>query len=247
MCYYSSISVDFKIIGTRFGAKFTVSESFRPVFSASAFTFPLMPVISNENPDQIVLMRWGLIPSWCKDDETALRIKQYALNARCETVFSKPMFKHCILSKRCLVLVDGFFEWRHVNGKRYPYYIRLTDHQPFALAGIWDKWQNSEGSGVGTFSVITTEANSLMAQVHNTKKRMPVILTREDEKRWIKNKLENQDIESMLKPYDATRMEAYPVDNAVSRLGFNTMYPDVLTKKEYKDLPSIALLTDLNG
>jgi putative SOS response-associated peptidase YedK len=139
MCYYSSISVGFKIIETRFGVKFVQAEIFEPVYSASAFTFPLMPVVTDENPSQVVLMQWGLIPFWVKDEENAIKIKQYALNARSETIFTKPMFKHSIQSKRCLVLVDGFFEWRHISNKRYPYYIRLVDHEPFALAGIWDR------------------------------------------------------------------------------------------------------------
>jgi putative SOS response-associated peptidase YedK len=117
MCYYSSISVGFKIIETRFGVKFVQSESYQPVYSASAFIFPLMPVITNENPTQTVLMNWGLIPFWTKYNETAQRIKQLALNARSETIFEKPIFRQSILSKRCLVVVTGFFEYR---GLSYP-------------------------------------------------------------------------------------------------------------------------------
>ena len=241
MCYYSSISVGFKIIETRFGVKFLQSELYQPVYSASAFTFPLMPVITNENPTQIVLMNWGLIPFWTKYNETAQRIKQLALNARSETIFEKPMFRQSILSKRCLVVVDGFFEWRHLNDKRYPYYIRLTNHQPFALAGIWDKWQNqATGAESQTFSVITTEANPLMAQIHNVKKRMPVMLPSEHEKKWIDHNLKKTDIESLLKPYSEVAMEAYPVDRSISKLGFNTSDPSVLNTKEYKDLPPLT-------
>ena len=240
MCYYSSISVGFKIIETRFGVKFIQSELYQPVYSASAFTFPLMPVITNENPTQAVLINWGLIPFWVKDDETALRIKKRALNARSKTIFDKPMFRQSIISKRCLVLVDGFFEWRHLNNKSYPYYIRLIDHQPFALAGIWDKWQSRDtGIEVGIFSVITTEANELLAQIHNTRERMPVILPNENEKRWIDNNLDKVEIESMLKPYGAENLVAYPVERSIIRLGFNTSYPDVLNKKEYKELPHL--------
>ena len=240
MCYYSSISVGFKIIETRFGIKFIQSELYKPVYSASAFTFPLMPAITNENPAEIVLLQWGLIPFWVKDDATAIKIRQRTLNARSETIFAKPMFRHSILSKRCIALVDGFFEWRHINNKSYPYYIRLADHQPFALAGIWDQWQNRDtGYEVMTFSIITTQANALVEQIHNTRKRMPVILPRENEKRWIDNNLDKKEIESMLRPYDANEMEAYTVDSSLSKLGFNTSYPAVLNKKEYKDLPPL--------
>ena len=144
------------------------------------------------------------------------------------------------MSKRCLALVNGFFEWRHVNNKSYPYFIGLSDHQPFALAGIWNKWQNRDtGNEVSTFSVITTQANSLVEQIHNTRKRMPVILSKENEKRWIDNNLDKKEIESMFKPYDSSEMEAYPVDSSISRLGFNTNNPGTLNKKEYRDLPSL--------
>ncbi len=240
MCYYSSISVGFKIIETRFGAMFVQSEAFQPVYSASAFTYPLMPVITNEKPSQIDLFQWGLIPFWVKNEDAAQKIKQQTLNARSETIFVKPAFRHAVSSKRCLVLVNGFFEWRHIDNKRYPYYIRLKDRQPFALAGIWERWQDPGADHeVRTFSIITTHANSLLEQIHNTKKRMPVILSREDEKRWIKNNLNKSQIDTMLQPFDTDEMEAYTVDKAVSRLGFNTNHPEVLNKKEYLGLPPL--------
>ena len=240
MCYYSSISVGFKIIETRFGVHFIQSESYQPVYSASAFTFPAMPVITNENPNQVSLFNWGLIPFWVKDDATALSIRQRALNARAETIFEKPMFRQAIMAKRCLVLVDGFFEWRHEYRKNYPYYIRLKDNLPFALAGIWDRWHNPDtGKEIQTFSVITTEANSLMAQIHNTKKRMPVILSKENEVRWLDNTLAINDIRLMLIPYDAKEMVAYPVDRSIVKMGFNTNNSLILNKHEYKELPPL--------
>jgi putative SOS response-associated peptidase YedK len=183
MCYFSSISVSFKIIETRFGAKFIQSEAFSPVYSASAFTFPSLPVISNEDIEHITLMQWGLIPFWVKDHENALNIREKTLNSRAETVFDRPAFRHSVQSKRCLVIADGFFEWRHINNQTYPYYIRLVDHTPFAMAGIWDRWHNKETSeSLDTFSIITTKANSLLEKIHNTQKRMPVILPRDKER-----------------------------------------------------------------
>jgi putative SOS response-associated peptidase YedK len=200
-----------------------------------------MPVITNEEPTQVALLNWGLIPFWVKDESTALRIRQQALNARAETIFTKPMFRHSIVAKRCLVLVDGFFEWRHENKKSYPYYIRLKDNQPFALAGIWDRWLNHiTGNELRTFSVITTEANLLMAQIHNTRKRMPVILSREVEKRWLMMDLKSDEIMSMLKPYDASAMQAYPVDRSIVKKGINTIDSSILNEKIYKDLSQLT-------
>ncbi|HXY74388.1 MAG TPA: SOS response-associated peptidase [Dehalococcoidales bacterium] len=241
MCYYSSISVGFKILETRFGVRFVQTEAFQPVYSVSAFTFPLMPVITNEHPDQIDLLHWGLIPYWTRDNVTALKLKERGLNARCETVCERPMFRHCMRAKRCLVLADGFFEWRHFNNKRYPYYIRLKNHEPFAFAGIWDQWADKEsGEVVKTFSIITTEANSLLAEIHNTKKRMPVILPKDIEKTWLNNSLTLEDTTAMLKPYPADKMEAYTVDRSIARLGLNTTVSSILSEKKYPDLPTLV-------
>ncbi len=240
MCYYSSIAVDFKIIETRFGARFVQAESFRPVYSASAFTFPQMPVISTEDPGQIVLYQWGLIPFWVKDEDSAGQIQSQTLNARAETIFTRPAFRQAVSSKRCLVLVDGFFEWRHIGNQRYPYYIREKDHQPCALAGIWDTWQDRQSSSaLKTFSVITTRANSLLEQIHNTKKRMPVILPRDREKQWLDPQLDKETAASFLVPYPAEELEAYTVSKGVSRLGFNTEHPEVLREHEYPELPAL--------
>src|ERR1039458_2640452 len=110
MCYFSSISVGFKILEDRFGARFIETESFKPVYSACGFNFSSLPVITNEENKRILLLRWGLIPFWVKDYASAISIRQRTLNARSETIFEKPAFRQAIISKRCLVLADGFFE-----------------------------------------------------------------------------------------------------------------------------------------
>jgi putative SOS response-associated peptidase YedK len=242
VCYYSSISVGFKIIEDRFGVRFVQTESFSPVYSASAFTFPSLPVISNEDPGHIVLMHWGLIPFWVKDFAAAGAIREKTLNARGETVLEKPAFRNSIRFKRCLVPVDGFFEWRHEKGKAYPYYIRLKDHTMFAFAGIWDSWTNRETSEIiQTFAVITTRANPLLEKIHNTKKRMPVILPPDREKLWVQNDLERETIQSLLAPGNMQEMEAYPVSGMINKLGFNTSHPEVTARHLYPELPEIII------
>jgi putative SOS response-associated peptidase YedK len=176
-----------------------------------------------------------------KDNNTASKIRQRTLNARAETIFTKPAFRHSIRLKRCLVIADGFFEWRHENNKKYPYYIRLTNHMPFAIAGIWDSWVNDEtGENIRTFSVITTQANLLLEIIHNTRKRMPVILRREDENQWLEDGIDENRLQSMLSPYSMEEMEAYTVPKQLSKLGFNTMNPEVLNAYDYKDLPNLG-------
>jgi putative SOS response-associated peptidase YedK len=241
VCYFSSISVGFKIIEDRFGVRFVQSESFRPVYSASAFDFPSLPVISSEDSDHIISMQWGLIPFWVKDRESAVKMRQLTPNARAETLFEKPAFRSSIQAKRCLILVDGFFEWRHIDNRTYPYYIRLKSRAPFALAGIWDSWTDPETQAtLKTFSIITVKANSLLEKVHNTKKRMPAILPPEKERGWIKGIVDRDSIQSWLAPYQADEMEAYPVSRLVNKLGFNTEHPDVLRRLDYPDLPDLG-------
>jgi putative SOS response-associated peptidase YedK len=240
LCYFSSISIRVKIIETRFGAKFIQSESFLPVYSASAFTFPSLPVISNEDPEHITFMQWGLIPFWTKNQETALEIREKTLNARAETIFEKSYFRQAAQSKRCLVIADGFFEWRHVNKQTYPYYIRLVDHSPFALAGLWDRWVNKETGEIQfTFSIVTTRANALLEKVHNTKKRMPVILAMEKERTWLDDHLDKDSVQSLLQPYETTQMEAFPVTRLVNKLGLNTTSPEVTNRQTYAELPDL--------
>jgi putative SOS response-associated peptidase YedK len=240
VCYFSSISVGFKIIEDRFGARFIQTESFSPVYSASAFTFPHLPVIAADDPGRIALFQWGLIPFWVKDSEAAAAIRAQTLNARAETIFEKPAFRQSIKARRCLVPADGFFEWRHENKKAYPYYIHLKNRVLFSLAGIWENWKNpSTGEQVRSFAVVTTRANPLLEKIHNTKKRMPVILPREKERQWLQGDADKETIGSLLEPYDEKEMEAYPVSNMISKLGLNTTHPEVLDRKEYVDLPGL--------
>jgi putative SOS response-associated peptidase YedK len=240
VCYFSSISVSFKIIEDRFGVRFIQSESFQPAYSVCGFDFPRLPVISSLDSRHIDFFHWGLIPFWVKDTESAKAIREKTLNARAETLFEKPAFRNSIVSKRCLVIADGFFEWRHENKRTFPYYIRLKNREPFALAGLWDSWTNPETHlEVRGFSIITTEANSLLGKIHNTQKRMPVILTREDEKLWIQANLNKEAIQAMLKPYADGEMEAYPVSKLVRQAGFNTTRPEVTRKEEYPELAGI--------
>jgi len=241
MCYYSSIKSNTKDIVKEFDVIFPDSELFKPTYSVSAFAFPKMPVISSDTPGEVSLFQWGLTPFWVKNLEQANSIRQRTLNARSETIFEKPAFRHSIRSKRCLVIVDGFYEWRHVASKKYPYYITLKSRKIFTLGGIWDTWINPEtDENLNTFAVITTEANELMAKVHNSKKRMPLILPKEKERDWIDLKLGKPQIKGMMAPYNDEDMEAYPVSDKLSRLGFNTTDQTITEPIVYRELPALG-------
>ena len=237
MCYNISIITKMDDLEKRFGARFTQPDLYKPFYHASGFSAPFLPVIPNEDIRAIELFQWGLVPFWTKDERSANTIRSRTLNARAETVFEKPSFRHSILKKRCLVLVDGFYEWHEENNKKYPYYIRLRNHNAFALAGIWDSWFNGvTGETRRTFSIITTRANSLMERIHNTRKRMPVILRREDEQRWLTSEMAAKTIASLLRPYDGNEMDAYTVSPLIARRGQNTNTPEVMQSSKYKEL-----------
>uniref|UniRef100_A0A7C3MKM6 Abasic site processing protein n=1 Tax=Dictyoglomus thermophilum TaxID=14 RepID=A0A7C3MKM6_DICTH len=168
-----------------------------------------VPIVFQESPNKLEEMIWGFIPHWAKE-----RPKERPINARAESLLEKAMFKDSFLKRRCLVPSDGFYEWKKVGKEKIPYYIKMKDNSLFAFAGIYDIWISSEGKPIKTFTIITTEPNELIKKIHE---RMPVILSKEDEKIWV-NK-EEKDVNkllSLLKPYPADEMEAYPVSKKVN-------------------------------
>jgi len=198
-------------------------------------------VITNENPKQIQLFTWGLIPFWVKDKKTAEEIRLKTMNARSESIFEKPSFRHAAEQKHCLVLADGFFEWQEYQGKNYPYYIRLKNHEPFAMAGLWETWLDKETSEeLRTYSVITTKANPLMEKIHNKKKRMPVILRREDEGEWVGTSLNKESMQALLVPFDEQEMEAFTISRLITLKQKNPNVPEVLQPFTYPELQSIT-------
>ncbi len=183
MCYYSKQTSDAQTLENRFNL-LPIGEL--PINSDrfNGFTHPLAPVITTSQKDSIQLYSWGLIPSWAKDES----FRKNTLNARIETIDEKPSYRNYI-KNRCLIVVDGFYEWQWLDpaGKdKLQYLITLPNEELFAFAGIYSSWTNKlTGEVINTYSMVTTEANELMAEVHNTKKRMPVILTKENEQDWL--------------------------------------------------------------
>ncbi len=167
-----------------------------------------MPIITKgENGNEVSLMKWGLIPYWAKD----IRIGYKLINAKSETVFAKPMWRSLILHHRCLVPAKGFYEWKVLSdGKtKLPFYIHPKDLELFAFAGLWSTWQDVEKREIRSFSIITTEPNKEMAEVHN---RMPVILKPAEELHWLEPSWDSRGkIEPLLHPYEDHGLELYRV------------------------------------
>jgi putative SOS response-associated peptidase YedK len=141
-----------------------------------------MPVVTNDRPDEIQRFQWGLVPFWSKEGKQSYN----TANAMVETVMEKPTWREPIRKRRCLVPTTGFFEWRHLGKEKYPYRIFQPGNSIFSFAGIWDTWVSKDtGEMIKSYSILTMPANSFMEQIHNTKKRMPVIVDRSLEQYWL--------------------------------------------------------------
>jgi putative SOS response-associated peptidase YedK len=191
----------------RFDAAFT--EPAAPSYNAAPSQ--RLPIITNAAPDQIQLVSWGLVPSWSRDPAGGPK----PINARAETLAEKPSFRQLLARRRCLVLADSFYEWQATPTGKVPHRILLRDEQPFAFAGLWDEWlDRSTGELHPTFTIITTEPNALMLQLHN---RMPVILPgRGAEQAWLDDGISPSAHQGLLLPYDAESMREYVVSKRVN-------------------------------
>lgn len=214
MCFHNSMSVKVKELASRYGRKSDVVEIYRDIldeqYHVNAFNFPKYPVVTTS--EEVQVYNWGLIPFWTRTEPEEIRAM--TLNARAETLFTKPSFREPIQMKRCLVPSTGYFEWRHEGKSKIPYYIYLKEEPIFSIAGIYDVWTDKEtGEQLTTFSIITTTTNPLTDYIHNTKHRMPAILSKEDEEKWLNPNLSKAEIESFLKPFPAEKMDAYRIKN----------------------------------
>lgn len=161
---------------------------------------------------ELAMLRWGLVPSWAKD----IAIGSRMINARAETLAEKPSFRSAFKSRRCLIVADGFYEWQpQPKGPKQPYLIGLKDGEPFAFAGLWERWEKApDGQPVESCTVVTTEANDLVRPIHD---RMPVILAHEDYDTWLDASRNSPDVVGkLLRPFPSDRMEAVPVSTRVN-------------------------------
>lgn len=169
-----------------------------------------VPVIIMEERKKFVMMRWGLVPSWSNDPLIGFQM----INARAETLSQKPSFKNSFKKHRCIIPCSGFYEWKKVDKKtKVPYFIRLRNGTPFALAGLWDRW-NKDGGYLTTFTIITTTPNNIIEPIHD---RMPVILKSENHDMWINPDItDTENISDFLKPYPSEEMELYEISTFVN-------------------------------
>ncbi len=171
-------------------------------------------VVVRRMPDdrerKLAMLRWGLIPRWVKDPTRGSQ----PINAKAETAAEKPMFRDAFRRRRCLIPADGFYEWKQEGGRKQPVYICTKDRQPFAFAGLWEHWEEQEGQFIESCTILTTEPNDLLAQVHS---RMPVILDQNDYDLWLDPDVQEVSrLKPLLRPYPPEQMTFYPVNLRVN-------------------------------
>jgi putative SOS response-associated peptidase YedK len=234
MCFTIEIHLTRKAIENRFSVDTSALYDFDFNYFYKAFTNPMIPVIDQHEPGEAKLSQWGLIPSWVSDQMAAERIRKGTYNARSESLSEKPSFREPLKRGRCLVISHGFYEWQLVNGKRIPWYIRLKDNKPFVFAGLFDLWSDPETGQIHhTFTIITTAANSLLEKIHNTKKRMPVILSPEDEQKWISEAITPKDAGQLLVPVDEQKLHAHTVSPRIAAKDARADDPGLILPYKY--------------
>jgi putative SOS response-associated peptidase YedK len=202
-----------------FGPSYNIApQSIQPVVRLSAET----------GKREFVPMRWGLVPYWAKD----AKIGYSTINARAEEVASKPLFREALKRRRCLIPADAFYEWQKRNAKgKQPFAFGMQSGEPYAFAGLWERWKPKDGEPLETFTILTTDPNEIAEAVHD---RMPVILERHDYSRWLEPGEPERPPVDLLRPYPAEKMRSWPVSERVGNVRNDD--PELLKESEPEKL-----------
>ncbi len=235
MCFTVNVNIIKEELENRYGATLIDPDKYRPSYYYHAFGLPSLPAICSESPDIIQLLKWGLIPSWTNGIDQANDIRYKTFNARSETLETKASFSSSLKSKRCIIPVKGFFEWQHVGNKKIPWYIYHFENDIFSMAGIYDEWtETTSGEILTTFSIVTTDANELMAEIHNSARRMPVILDKSSEKRWIDISTTHTEALNLLTPCPSYILRAHTISPLVNNRSVDRNTPEVIKPFGYQ-------------
>lgn len=229
MCFSVNVNLIKEELESRYGATLIDPDKYRPSYYYHAFGLPELPTICSGEPGKIQLLRWGLIPSWTRNIEDARTIRYKTFNARSESIDKKPSFSSSFSSRRCIIPVKGFFEWQHKGKDKIPWYIYHHDNEIISLAGLYDQWiENTTGEEYNTFTIITTDANELMAEIHNSARRMPLILDKSKETQWIDLSASTTDTLKMLQPYPSDLLRAHTISPLVNDRTADRNSPEVI-------------------
>ncbi|MGB5033332.1 MAG: SOS response-associated peptidase [Saprospiraceae bacterium] len=217
MCGRGSLNKVEKDLEKRFNATFYSEdlERYNPLPTFNLAPTQWHPVITQQDPQHYQYFKWGLIPSWSKDHKIGSKL----INARVEGLIEKPFFKSALKDRRCIVPLDGFYEWKVVANKvKKPYRIRFKDDSIFFVAGLYDQWKNEKAEIIHSFTIITQKPNPYLSSIHD---RMPAILQREQESLWLDPLISLEQSLQLIAPLAGDYLNAYPVSDAVNQVKNN--------------------------
>lgn len=216
MCGRASLTKTQKELEQRFQAEFYQDdiERYNPLPNYNIAPTHLHPVITSEAPNRFHLFKWGLIPYWSKKASVGSKLT----NCRIETILEKPAFQNAVRHRRCIIPLDGFYEWKKIHKDKIPYRITLKSQALFSVAGIWEQWKSEEDKTIFSFSIITQAPNKLMSEIHD---RMPAILLPDQEKMWLDKSRSAEDALSIIQPYPDELLHAYTVSDRVNKVKEN--------------------------
>jgi putative SOS response-associated peptidase YedK len=206
-----------EVLADWFGIESEEMPFFAPTYNAAPQSVqPVVRLSAHTGKREFALMRWGLVPFWAKDEKLGLS----TINARAEEAASKPLFREALKRRRCLVPADAFYEWQRPPGERaskttQPFALALRSGEPYAFAGLWERWKPKDGPVLETFTILTTDPNELAEPMHN---RMPVIVEPRDYSRWIDPGDPARPPVDLLRPFPAEKMRAWPVNARVGNV-----------------------------
>jgi putative SOS response-associated peptidase YedK len=211
-----------EVLADWFGVELEDMPWFGPSYNiAPQSTQPVVRLNANTGKREFALMRWGLIPYWAKD----AKIGYSTINARAEDVASKPLYREALKNRRCLIPADAFYEWQKNVKAKQPFAFGMQNGEPYAFAGLWERWKPKEGEPLETFTILTTDPNELAERVHD---RMPVILDPHDYSRWMESGEPERLPIDLLRPYPAEKMRSWPVSERVGNVRNDV--PELLTE-----------------
>lgn len=243
MCYHKSQTNSIDYLAEYYTASYTdlMAELYQTHYHENGFDFLPSPIVTAENKNELSPFTWGLIPWWTKGPDAGLKLRVQTLNCVSEEMYDKPAFRDSAKEgKRCLIPCSGFFEWRWMDEKgksKVPYYITLPGRKVFSIAGLYSTYRDrTTDQHYSTYTVLTTRANTLMEKIHNSKKRMPVIIPREYEQDWLNPSLTEEDVLALCQPLDATLMEGHTISKLITNKKEETDVPRVLEPELYPDV-----------
>ena len=213
MCGRYTLAAEVEQLQARFQFDTPVSD-YAPSYNIAPGQ-DVLAVIRDAEVNRAGLLRWGLVPSWAKDPKVGYRM----INARAESAAEKPSFRRALRQRRCLILADGYYEWQRREGQKIPMYIRLRSREPFAFAGLWERWHGADDTILVTCTIVTTAAHAWLQPVHH---RMPVMLDPHQEALWLDRSVTEPDaLQPLLEPAHADLLEAYEVSSQVNSARYN--------------------------